>query len=83
MLKFFYESLALLIFSVGIAFLLIGLPITVFSETGKLTGGLFLPWWLYLSAFAAVSVLMLFICVLPVILFLRKSPVAVLSKYDI
>ena len=83
LLKFFYESLALLIFSVGIAFLLIGLPITVFSETGKLTGGLFLPWWLYLSAFAAVSVLMLFICVLPVILFLRKSPVAVLSKYDI
>ena len=83
LLKFFYESLALLLFSVGIAFLLIGLPVMISSETGGLFVGLFLPWWLYLSAFAAVSALMLFICVLPVLLFLRKTPVAILSKYDV
>lgn len=83
LLKFFYEGLALLLFSVGIAFLLIGLPIMISSETGGLPGGLFLPWWLFFSVFVIVSVLMLFICVLPVLLYLRKSPVAILSKYDV
>lgn len=78
-----YEGLALLIFSVGIAFIVIGLPVMITSETGALSGGLFLPWWLYLSALAIVSALMLFICVLPAALYLRKTPVAILSKYDV
>ena len=83
LLKFFYEGLALLIFSVGIAFIVIGLSVMITSETGALSGGLFLPWWLYLSALAIVSALMLFICVLPAALYLRKTPVAILSKYDV
>ncbi len=83
MLKFFYESLALILCSVGTAFLLVGLPFAILSPLGKLIPGLFLPWWLYLPAFVAVVVLLLGICILPVTLFLRKSPVSILSKYDL
>lgn len=83
MLKFFYESLALILCSVGAAFLLLGLPFAILSPLGKLIPGLFLPWWMYLPAFAAVVVLLLGICILPVTLFLRKSPVSILSKYDL
>lgn len=77
--KFFVESLALVIVSVVSVYLLIGLPIAVLSG-GQI---LYLPWWLYLSSFVFMSGIICFFAVLPVMIFLRKSPVQILSKYDL
>lgn len=77
--KFFVESLALVIVSVVAVYVLIGLPILIFSSGS----GLYLPLWLYLSSFVLMSGIVIFFAVLPVMIFVKKSPIRILAKYDV
>lgn len=82
-LKFFYESLALILFSVAIGFLLIGLPIMIASYCVPTIMGVYLNWWMFLLSFIGIVGLMLLACMLPVWMFLNKTPIEILSRYDL
>ena len=82
-LKFFYESLALVLLSVVIAFLLIGLPIMIVSQFGISGMPVYLTWWMFLLSFVGIVGLMMLACMLPVWMFLSKTPIEILSRYDL
>lgn len=82
-LKFFYESLALVLFSVAIGFLLIGLPIMIVSQFGISGMPVYLTWWMFLLSFVGIVGLMMLACMLPVWMFLSKTPIEILSRYDL
>ena len=77
--KFFVEALALLLISVVSVYVVIGLPILIFSQGAVL----YLQWWLYLASFVVISAAVIFFAVLPVMIYMRKSPVQILAKYDV
>lgn len=76
--KFFIEAFAFIVIPILLVYLLIGLPIMIFS-TGQF---LYLPVWLYFGSFAIVFLGMMLVSVLPILFYIRKTPVEILSKYD-
>ena len=77
--KFFVESLALILICVVSVFVVIGLPVLIFSD-GTL---LYFPLWLFFTAIAGIAGCMMIVSLLPILSFTRKTPVEILSKYDV
>lgn len=72
--KFFAESLALVVVAVVSVFLLVGLPLVLFTQ---------LQWWLWSSALLLISLGIVGASLLPVAIFLSETPIRILSRYDI
>lgn len=77
--RYFVESLAVVAICVLPVYIVIGLPIVLFSM-GKL---LYIQWWLYLLSFLLTSGVVVLAGILPVAIYVQKSPVKILSKYDL
>lgn len=77
--KFFIESLALILVCVVSVYLVIGLPVLIFSDGSAM----YFPLWLYFASMLGIIVCMSAVSVLPIISFIRKTPVEILSKYDV
>lgn len=77
--KFFVESLAFVVLPIVAIYLLIGLPILLFS-TGHI---LYLPVGMFFMSFGIMAVGMILVSILPILFYIRKTPVQILSKYDL
>lgn len=60
-------------------FVVIELPVLIFSD-GTL---LYFPLWLFFTAIAGIAGCMMIVSLLPILSFTRKTPVEILSKYDV
>lgn len=78
--KFMIEGFAFVLVSVISIFMLIGLPATIFIKSAFVI--YFYP-WLFVASFVVVSCIIWLISILPVAFFLRKSPIKILSRYDL
>lgn len=77
--RYFVQSLAVVAICVLPMYIVIGLPIVLFSM-GKL---LYIQWWLYLLSFLIISGVVVLAGILPIAIYVQKSPVKILSKYDL
>ncbi len=76
--KFFVESLAMVLLCVISVYVLIGIPIISLSDGT----GMYFPLWLYFASMFGIGACMLLISFIPMLRFLRKTPVQILAKYD-
>lgn len=78
--KFFMESIVLLALTVLPVYIVVGIPLVVLTAMNILVT---LSWWMYIVSLVILSLLFIGISLLPVIIFLRKTPVEILAKYDL
>lgn len=77
--KFFIEFMAMVLVCVVSVYIVIGLPILIFSN-GIL---LYFPLWLYFASMLGIIACMCLISLLPILFFIRKTPMQILAKYDL
>ena len=81
--KFFIEALVLTMLTVFIGYLLMSLFMACLGTSAIMATVLYYPFWLALCVLVLLLGVSLFFGIIPVLSLLRKSPSAILAKYDI
>ena len=81
--RFFVESLFLMTMTVFIGYLFSSLFIGWLGSVTLISDLLYFPFWLAIGVLVIIASATVFAGILPVMLLLRKTPAAILAKYDI
>ncbi|MBO7177210.1 MAG: ABC transporter permease, partial [Clostridia bacterium] len=81
--RFAVETLVLITLSAFVGYLIAAVTIAHLASVSVISSVLYFPWWLALGLFALLYGASVLFGILPVVILTRKTPSAILAKYDI